>query len=65
MDVVAERRERIRGDGLKAIASNNVKGDPDFGTAKHLTVVYRFGNATFTNEIRDGDFVVLAKEPEQ
>src|SRR6266496_1054977 len=31
LDVTAELRERIRGDSLKAIASNNLKGDPDFG----------------------------------
>src|SRR6185436_11926460 len=30
MDVVAELRDRIRGDSLKAIASNNLKGDPEF-----------------------------------
>src|SRR5205823_12078368 len=40
LDVAAELRERIRGDSLKAIASNNLKGDPDFGQVKHLTVVY-------------------------
>ena len=62
MDVAAELRDRIRGDGLKAIASNNLKGDPEFGKTKHLTVVYRFGGVTMTNEFREGDFVVLPKE---
>jgi hypothetical protein len=65
LDVAAELRERIRGDSLKAIASNNLKGDPDFGQVKHLTVVYRSGGNVFTNEFREGDFVVLPKEPEQ
>src|SRR5204862_1013579 len=65
LDVAAELRERIRGDSLKAIASNNLKGDPDFGQVKHLTVVYRFGGVTMTNEFREGDFVVLPKEQEQ
>ena len=59
LDVTAELRERIRGDSLKAIASNNLKGDPDFGQVKHLTVVYRVGGVTMTNEYREGDFVVL------
>jgi type II secretory pathway pseudopilin PulG len=65
LDVAAELREKIRGDKLKAMASNNLKGDPDFGEVKHLTVVYRFGGVTITNEFREGDFVVLPKEPEQ
>lgn len=65
LDVAAELRERIRGDSLKAIASNNLKGDPEFGQMKHLTVVYRFGGVTMTNEFREGDFVVLPKEPPQ
>jgi predicted RNase H-like nuclease (RuvC/YqgF family) len=65
MDVAAELRDRIRGDSLKAIANNNLKGDPDFGQVKHLTVVYRLGGATFTNEFREGDYIALPKEPEQ
>jgi hypothetical protein len=65
LDVAAELRERIRGDSLKAIASNNLKGDPEFGQVKHLTVVYRVGGITITNEFREGDFVVLPKAQEQ
>lgn len=65
LDVTAELRKRIRGDTLKAIASNNLKGDPEFGQTKHLTVVYRFGGATMTNEFREGDFVVLPNEQQQ
>ena len=59
MDVAAELRERIRGDGLKAVASNNIKGDPEFGQVKHLTLVYRLAGVTRTNEFREGDLVVL------
>ena len=65
LDVAAELRERIRGDSLKAIASNNLKGDPEFGQVKHLTVVYRVGGVTITNAFREGDFIVLPKEQEQ
>jgi len=65
LDVAAELRERIRGDGLKAVANNNLKGDPDFGEVKHLTVVYRYGDALFTNEFREGEFVVLPKPADQ
>ncbi len=59
LDVADELRARVRSDGLKAIASNGLKGDPDFGNVKHLTVVYRYGGVTRTNEFREDDFVVL------
>jgi hypothetical protein len=62
LDVTAELRARIRGDSLKAIASNNLKGDPEFGQTKHLTVVYRFGGVIMTNAFREGDLVILPKE---
>ena len=62
VDVAPELRERIRGGRLKAVASNNLKGDPEFGTVKRLTVVYRVGGVTMTNDFRENDFVVLPKE---
>ncbi len=62
MDVTEELQDRIRGDSLKAIASNNLKGDPEFGQTKHLTIQYRFGGVTRTNEFREGDLIVLPSE---
>ncbi len=62
MDVTDELQDRIRGDGLKAVASNNIKGDPEFGQTKHLTIEYRFGGVTRTNEFREGDAIVLPAE---
>jgi hypothetical protein len=62
MDVAAELRDRIRGDGLKAIASNNIKGDPEFGQVKKLTIVYRFGGVIRTNQFRENDLVILPAE---
>jgi len=62
LDVTDELSGRVRGDSLKAIASNNLKGDPEFGQVKHLTVEYRFAGVTMTNEFREGDFVVLPRE---
>ena len=62
MDVTDALRNRIRGDSLKAIASNNLNGDPEFGQVKHLTVEYRFAGVTMTNEFREGDFIVLPTE---
>jgi len=62
MDVTGELQDRIRGDSLKAMASNNIKGDPEFGQTKHLTIEYRFGGVTRTNEFREGDVIVLPAE---
>lgn len=62
MDVTEELQDRIRGDSLKARAGNNIKGDPEFGQTKHLTIEYRFGGVTRTNEFREGDVIVLPGE---
>jgi hypothetical protein len=62
MDVAAELQERVRGSRLKAVASNNLKGDPDFGQTKHLTVVYRVGGVVRTNEFQEGDVIILPQE---
>jgi len=62
MDVTDELQDRIRGDSLKAVASNNLKGDPEFGQTKHLTIEYRFGGVTKTNEFREGDLIALLAE---
>jgi hypothetical protein len=62
MDVTDELQDRIRGDSLKAMANNGLKGDPEFGKTKHLTVEYRFGGVTRTNEFREGAVIVLPAE---
>lgn len=62
VDVTDELRDRVRGDSLKAIASNNLKGDPEQGQVKNLTVVYRYEGVTFTNQFREGALVVLPPE---
>lgn len=62
MDVAAELHDRVRGNRLRAMASNSIKGDPEFGQVKHLTVVYRIGGVIRTNEFREGDVVILPPE---
>jgi hypothetical protein len=62
LDVTDELAERIRGERLKAVASNNLKGDPDFGQVKQLTVIYRFGGVTRTNQFREGALISLPVE---
>ena len=59
MDVTDELQDRVRGDNLKAVASNNLKGDPEFGQTKHLTIEYNFGGVIMTNEFRENDMIVL------
>jgi hypothetical protein len=59
LDVTDELQDRIRGDQLKAIASNNIKGDPEFGQVKHLTIEYSYGGVTFTNQFTENAFVQL------
>jgi len=41
------------------MAGNNLAGDPDFGTVKDLTVVYRSGGTILTNQFREGDVIIL------
>jgi hypothetical protein len=59
MDVTDELQDRVRGDNLKAVASNNLNGDPEFGQVKHLTIEYSIGGVTLTNEFREGEMVVI------
>lgn len=59
VDVTDELQDRIHGDQLKAIASNNIKGDPEFGKTKQLTLEYSYGGVTFTNQFTEGALVLL------
>jgi len=59
MDVTGELAAKLRSDALKATASNDLKGDPDLGHVKFLTVVYQAGGVTMTNEFREGQPVIL------
>jgi hypothetical protein len=67
MDVTGELAAKLRSDALnatatnafKATANNDLKGDPDLGHTKTLTVVYQVGGVTMTNEFREGQPVIL------
>ena len=50
-----ELRKMIVGNKLEVIASNEIKGDPDEGTVKKLTIEYRFGGITVTKEFTEGE----------
>ena len=62
VDVTEELRDRIRGGSLKTIASNNIKGDPELGQVKNLTIEYRYAGVTVTNQFHEGALVVLPPE---
>ncbi len=64
-DVTDELRDRTRDGSLKTVASNNLKGDPEFGQTKHLTIEYSYGGATFTNQFTEGALVILPPENAQ
>jgi hypothetical protein len=59
MDLMDELQDRVRGDSLKAVANNNLGGDPEYGQVKHLTIEYSIGGVIRTNQFREGDIVVL------
>lgn len=62
MDVTEELRGRIVGDRLNTIVGNDIKGDPEFGQTKRLTVEYRFAGVAMTNEVREGERIVIPPE---
>lgn len=63
VDITEDLKNRIRDDSLKTVVNNNIKGDPEFGQVKNLTIEYRYGGVTFTNQFREGALVVLPPEP--
>jgi len=62
LDVTAALTAKFSSDPLKAIANNDLNGDPDLGHTKNLTVVYQVGGVTRTNEFREGQPVILPGE---
>ena len=59
LDVTEELRKKITTNKLEVIASNDIKGDPEFGTGKKLTVEYRFDGITVTKEFTEGEKIVI------
>jgi len=59
VDVTEELRKRIVGNKLDVTASNKIKGDPDYGTVKKLTIEYRFDGNTVTKEFTEGERIII------
>jgi TolA-binding protein len=62
IDVTKELKKRILDDKLEVIARNDISSDPEFGQVKTLTVIYRFDGVTMTNEVREGELLVLPEK---
>jgi hypothetical protein len=59
MEVTDELEDRIRGNALKAMVGNKIKGDPEFGKPKRLTIAYKMDGVMRTNEFREGEPVII------
>jgi hypothetical protein len=57
--VTEELRKMIVDNKLETVASNDIKGDPDYGTVKKLSIKYKFNSITVTKEFTEGDTVVI------
>jgi hypothetical protein len=59
LDVTKELRKKIVDNKLETTASNAIKGDPDYGVVKTLTIEYKFNGITITKEFKEGAKVVI------
>lgn len=59
VDVTEELRKMIANNKLETIASNDIKGDPDYGMVKRLSIEYKFNGIINTKEFLEGDKVSI------
>jgi len=59
LDVTEELRKMIINNKLKTIASNKIKGDPDYGTVKRLSIKYKLDGIKITKEYKERDEVII------
>lgn len=59
LDVTEELRRKIINSKLETIASNDIKGDPEKGIPKRLTIEYKFDGIAVTKEFKERDKVVI------
>lgn len=59
LDVTEDLRKMIINNKLETIASNAIKGDPDPGTVKNLSIEYKFNDIAVTKQFREGAKVVI------
>jgi len=59
IDVTRQLSDRVADDRLEIIAGNDLRGDPEFGQVKTLTVLYKYDGVTLTNEVREGGLLLI------
>jgi hypothetical protein len=58
-DVTEELRKMIKDNKLETIANNNIKGDPDKGARKKLSIEYEFDGIRIKKEFTEFDRVLI------
>ena len=59
IDITEELRDLIAGNQLEITANNDLKGDPDPGTFKKLSIVYKIDGVTINKEFNEHDKIVI------
>lgn len=59
VDVTSQLNGLITNNTLSTSASNNLAGDPDFGTVKTLELQYSVNGTKFTRTYKEGENVIL------
>jgi len=59
LDITEELRKMIINNKLETIASNRIKGDPDHGTVKRLSIKYKLDGIKITKEYKEKDKVII------
>lgn len=59
LNVTEELKKMIVDNKLHTIASNEIKGDPDVGVVKKLSIEYKFNGITLVKEFTEGDNVII------
>ena len=59
LDVSKELRSLIKNNKLEVVASNKIKGDPEYGIVKKLTIEYIYDGIKITKEYEEGDKVII------
>ena len=59
IDVTAQLNRLVRDNRLIAVASNELAGDPQYGTPKHLRIRYEHNGISIAKEFKEGDQIDL------
>ncbi len=63
IDVTSQLREKIKDNHLSIMASNNIAGEPIYGTNKSLYAEYILNNKTGTSQVREGSILEIPPNP--